>query len=76
MSIPEPARGLPPEITEQQRTVFAHFERLFKTAHFAPGEYHCKCETCDSIFIGDKRATRCFHCASDLISDRAMRENT
>lgn len=30
---------------------------------FAPGNYQCKCCTCGSEFIGDKRAVQCEPCA-------------
>lgn len=32
---------------------------------YAPGHYHCWCVGCGSEFLGDKRATQCFRCASD-----------
>lgn len=34
-------------------------------AGWAPGEYMCKCKTCDCGFIGAKRALTCADCAYD-----------
>jgi hypothetical protein len=31
---------------------------------YAPGNYQCKCVTCEKIFEGDKRASRCLECAA------------
>lgn len=31
---------------------------------YAPGNYHCKCFTCEKVFEGDKRASRCLECAA------------
>lgn len=30
---------------------------------YAPGDYYARCNTCDCIFIGDKRAYECADCA-------------
>jgi hypothetical protein len=30
---------------------------------YAPGNYSCRCHTCDKQFVGDKRATTCLECA-------------
>lgn len=30
---------------------------------WAPGGYHCRCQSCQHIFTGDKRAYQCADCA-------------
>jgi hypothetical protein len=30
---------------------------------YAPGNYACKCITCNTSFVGDKRALTCLECA-------------
>lgn len=37
---------------------------------YAPGDYVCKCLSCDRQFSGDKRATSCLECAVDYAADK------
>lgn len=30
---------------------------------YAPGDYYGECSSCDTVFVGDKRASRCRQCA-------------
>ena len=32
---------------------------------YAPGNYMCRCHSCDRLFTGDKRALTCFDCAKE-----------
>lgn len=42
---------------------------LYIRAGFAPGQYWCTCTDCEERFDGDKRASRCFTCASVLLDN-------
>jgi hypothetical protein len=41
---------------------------LYLGQGYAPGNYWCKCYTCEMKFEGDKRAIKCFACATDAIN--------
>jgi hypothetical protein len=43
---------------------------LYLAAGFAPGSYWCTCDFCQKRFDGDKRAWRCFDCATGAINER------
>ena len=36
---------------------------------YAGGKYNCKCIDCGLIFLGDKRASRCQICATELMEN-------
>lgn len=35
---------------------------------YAPGNYQCKCSTCEEVFIGDKQAVQCEPCAINCLN--------
>ena len=37
--------------------------RKYPIGGYAPGNYHCNCVTCKTMFQGDKRAVQCLSCA-------------
>ena len=37
---------------------------------YAPGNYFCKCCTCENIFKGDKKAVQCETCATELLEEK------
>ena len=45
---------------------------MYKLARYAPGDYECRCVTCGRSFIGDKRACRCFDCATTLVQKHSV----
>jgi hypothetical protein len=54
----------PPEVLE----AFNKRRTLYLGQSYAPGAYWCKCVTCKKRFDGDKRALRCFDCATAAIN--------
>jgi hypothetical protein len=36
---------------------------------FAPGNYFCKCQNCETEFTGDKRSVQCEPCAINMVHD-------
>lgn len=38
-------------------------EKKYPIGGYAPGNYQCKCTTCERSFFGDKRAVQCEACA-------------
>ena len=39
------------------------FKGVPKKGMWAPGDYFCRCRTCNQYFVGDKRALACASCA-------------
>lgn len=44
--------------------------KAWPLAGYAPGNYHCKCAICETIFEGDKRAVMCLECAARSVNKR------
>jgi hypothetical protein len=46
---------------------YRHNKNKYPIGGFAPGFYSCRCLSCNSDFIGDKRAVQCEICAINMM---------
>lgn len=48
---------------ERNSTKENQTKKTYLIKGFAPGNYQCKCVTCEERFVGDKRVVQCESCA-------------